>query len=93
MSERKYNNLTGVPIFNDMEKSLLHAELISRPCKACGAKTGFKCLAGRWDGKKMVYNKKDGLMDDGKVHMGRLPTGFDSEKAVDDALKRMKGNA
>lgn len=93
MAERKYNNLTGVPIFNDMETALLHADLISRPCKVCKAKIGFKCLTGRWDGKKMVYNKVDGTMKAGQVHMGRLPKGFDSEKAVDEALKRMKDDA
>jgi hypothetical protein len=90
---RKYNNLTGIPIFNDMERALLHAELISRPCKVCGAKTGFLCRQGKWNGTKSVYNAKDPKMEAGRVHMGRLPAGFDSEKAVDEALKRMKGNA
>ena len=52
----------GCPIMTDEESKQLHIYLISRPCSACGAKSGKKCVRAKGD----------------NVHMGRLPDGFDS---------------
>ncbi len=52
----------GCPIMTDDEHEELHIYLISRPCSACGAKSGKKCVHAKGNA----------------VHMGRLPDGFDS---------------
>lgn len=86
---RKQNSY-GVPIFNEMESALLHAALLSCPCKVCGAKIGHACVVGRYqDDGTSSYADTSNKMKDGSVHMGRLPKGFHSERAVDEALAKL----
>ncbi len=68
---RKLNSY-GVPIFTEHERSLLHAEMVNRPCSVCNAVIGQLCVG----------------MRAGQVHMGRLPVGFDTENVVDAALRK-----
>ncbi len=84
---RKLNS-SGVPIFNDMERALLHADLMSRPCHVCGAKIGEACVVGEWNGKSTYINRSI-KMKAGTCHMGRLPKKFNSEVAVDAALEKL----
>lgn len=84
---RKLNNY-GVPFWNDQERAALNSILISKPCKVCRTKKGYRCVVGEWDGKKSTYNNRKERLKPGSVHMGRLPEGFDSVKAVKEALKK-----
>mgnify|MGYP001010203854 CR=1 FL=1 len=86
---RKTNSY-GVPIWNAQERALLNSILVSKPCKVCKVKKGDKCLFGRWDGKGIVYDDLTNTMKDGSVHMGRLPNGFDSVKAVNEAIEKLE---
>lgn len=42
-SKRRYDALTSCPIFSDMERALLYAMILTRPCKACHAPAGKAC--------------------------------------------------
>lgn len=71
---RKFYSASGVPIFNEEEKAFLHADMISRPCKPCGAKAGKLCILNAEAKTKMKP---------GTVHMGRLPDGYDTLTVVE----------
>lgn len=75
MPRERKRNIYGVPIFDDRETALLHAELLKPPCPACGAAAGAQCTP---IGEKFT------------VHMGRLPPGFHSESVVDALLEKLE---
>jgi hypothetical protein len=83
-------NIYGVPIFTKKEQALLHEILLTPACKVCRAKSGHRCVGGQWDGKNMVYTNRKDRWPLGRVHMGRLPDGFDSLKAVKEAKKKLR---
>lgn len=71
--KRDYNHY-GVPIYNKQELAVIRKEILSRPCKSCGARARSRCKNP--DGTKMAS---------GTCHIGRLPKGFDSLKIANDS--------
>lgn len=92
MRRRIKCNIWGTPIFTDEERVVLRRILISRRCKVCKAKAGYACVIGRWKDGETSFKDRSRRMEAGKVHMGRLPAGFDSLKAVEEAMNNLQAS-
>lgn len=85
-------NMWGIPIWTKSERKIIHEILVSQQCKVCRAKKGYQCVIGRYisNDEPTDFSNRKRRMEPGKVHMGRLPNGFDSVEAVKAAKKAKK---